>query len=161
MLSKKWQTFVCSTPTAFNFYGDGFTSALKDEIHFVRRFAPIKQLITYNKIVRLFRFLSSVDALSVLYFIHSTACSESFTADYVASNTGVGEDRVSEILDEFCSVGECNRVTAHLSEGEVNVYECFGDGLLLSLISLAYERMCGRRAYEFNYNGRCKMTGGK
>jgi len=124
-------------------------------------FSWMKDSEKQQKIVRLFRFLSSEDALLVLYFICSTSCSESFTADYVAKNTGVGEERVSEILDEFCSVGECNRVTAHLSEGEVNVYECFGDGLLLSLISLAYERMCGRRAYEFNYNGRCKMTGGK
>ena len=114
-----------------------------------------------KEIVRIFRFLSSEDALSVLYFVHSTACSESFTADYIAKNTGVKEDRVTEILNEFCSVGACHWVTAHLAEGEVRVYECHGDGLILSLISLAFERMCGRQSYEYNFNGRCKMIGGK
>ena len=114
-----------------------------------------------KEIVKLFKFLSNEDALSVLYFIHSTTCSESFTADYVARSTGVNEERVAEILDEFCSVGECHWVTAHLAEGEVKVYECHGDGIVLSLISLAFERMCGRRSYEYNFNGRCKMIGGK
>ena len=113
------------------------------------------------EIVKIFKFLSSEDSLSVLYYIHSTACSESFTADYIAKNTGVVEERVSEILDKFCSVGECRWVTAHLVEGEVRVYECFGDGILLSLIAIAFERMCGRQSYDYNFNGRCKMIGGK
>ncbi len=114
-----------------------------------------------KEIVKVFKFLSKEDALSVLYFVHSTNCSESFTADYVAGNTGLKEERVTEILDEFCSVGACNCVTAHLAEGEVRVYECQGDGIILSLISLAFERMCGRQSYEYNFNGRCKMIGGK
>lgn len=114
-----------------------------------------------KEIVKIFKFLSNEDALSVLYFIHSTTCSKSFTADYIARNTGVTEERASEILDEFCSVGACHWVTAHLSEGKVKVYECYGDGIILSLISLAFERMCGKLGYSYNLNGRCKMIGGK
>jgi hypothetical protein len=114
-----------------------------------------------KEIVKIFKFLSSEDVLSVLYYIHSTSCSESFTADYISKNTGVKEERVSEILDEFCLVGECSSLTAHLIEGDVKVYECFGDGIILSLITLAFERMCGRESYEYNFNGRCKMIGGK
>ena len=114
-----------------------------------------------KEIVKIFKFLSAEDILSVLYFIHSTNCSESFTADYIAKNTGLKEERVSEILDEFCSVGDCSWVTAHLVEGEVRVYKCYGDGLLLSLIAIAFERMCGRQSYDYNFNGRCKMIGGK
>lgn len=114
-----------------------------------------------KEIVKIFKFLSSEDALSVLYFVHSTNCSESFTADYVAGKTRLKQERVTEILDEFCSVGACHWVTAHLAEGEVRVYECHGDGIVLSLISLAFERMCGRQSYEYNFNGRCKMIGGK
>jgi len=111
--------------------------------------------------VKLFKFLSDEDTLSVLYFIHSSACSDSFTADYIAKNTGVNESRASEILDEFCSVGECSSAIAHLSEGTVKVYECFGDGVILSILSLAYEKMCGKSSYEY-YNGeKCKMIGGK
>ena len=124
-------------------------------------FAWMKDSAKQKEIVKLFKFLSSEDTLSVLYFVHSTTCSENFTADYVARNTGVKEERVCEILEEFCSVGECSQVTAHLTEGEVKVYECFGDGIVLSLIALAFERMCGRRSYDYNFNGRCKMIGGK
>lgn len=130
---------------------------LRNKANFAWMNDPSKQ----TEIVKIFKFLSNEDALSVLYYVHSTACSESFTADYVAHNTGLKEERVTEILDEFCSVGECNWLTAHLTEGDVRVYECYGDGLALSLISLAFERMCGRQSYEYNFNGRCKMIGGK
>ena len=125
-------------------------------------FAWIKDPSKQKRITRLFKFLSNEDTLSVLYYIHSKHCSESFTADYIARNTGVEEERVSEILNEFCHVsGACNWATAHLTEGEVRVYECDGDGLLLSLISLAFERMCGRRSYDYNIKKGCKMIGGK
>ena len=124
-------------------------------------FAWMKDANKQKEIVKIFKFLSKEDALAVLYFVHSTNCSESFTADYVAGKTGLKQERVTEILDEFCSVGACHWVTAHLTEGEVRVYECYGDGIVLSLISLAFERMCGRESYEYNFNGRCKMIGGK
>ena len=124
-------------------------------------FAWMNDASKQKEIVKIFKFLSNEDVLSVLYFVHSTNCSESFTADYVAGKTGVKQERVTEILDEFCSVGACHWVTAHLAEGEVRVYECHGDGIVLSLVSLAFEIMCGRQSYEYNFNGRCKMIGGK
>lgn len=130
---------------------------LRNKENFAWMNDPEKQ----KKIVRFFRFLSEEDALSVLCFIHSTDCPESFTADYISANTGVPEERVSEILKHFCTVGECSSLTAHLAEGDVQVYESFGDGIILSAICLAYDRMCGRPAYEYNFNGRCKMIGGK
>ena len=124
-------------------------------------FAWMNDTNKQKEIVKIFKFLSAEDVLSVLYFVHSTNCSKSFTADYIAKNAGLKEERVSEILDEFCSVGDCSWVTAHLVEGEVRVYECYGDGILLSLIAIAFERMCGRQSYDYNFNGRCKMIGGK
>ena len=130
---------------------------LRNKADFAWMNDPAKQ----KEIVKIFKFLSSEDALSVLYFVHSANCSESFTADYIASKTGVKQERVSEILDEFCTVGACHWVTAHLTEGEVRVYECRGDGIVLSLIAIAFERMCGMQSYEYNFNGRCKMIGGK
>ena len=124
-------------------------------------FAWLGEAEKQKEIVRVFRFLSQEDALSVLYFVLSKSCAENFTVDYVAKHTNVTEERVKEILNEFCSVGECNQVTAHLEEGEKTVYECYGDGILLSVICLAYEKMCGRKAYEYNMNGNCKLIGGK
>ncbi len=118
---------------------------------------PEKQI----KTVRLFRFLSHEDVLSVLYFIHSPSCSDSFTAQYISHHTNVTEQRAAEILNEFCAVGACHWLTAHLAEGEVRVYECRGDGLLLSMLTLAYEGMCGKPIYDYCFRGPCKMTGGK
>ena len=130
---------------------------LRNKANFAWMNDPKKQKET----ARLFKFLSNEEVLSVMYFIHSTNCSESFTADYIAENTGVTQERATEILNDFCAVGGCSWVTAHLAEGEVKVYECFGDGMMLSLITLAFERMCGRQCYDYNFNGRCKMIGGK
>ncbi len=130
---------------------------LRNKANFAWMNDPKKQKET----VRLFKFLSNEDVLSVMYFIHSPNCSESFTADYISDNTGVTQERATEILNDFCTVGGCHWVTAHLSEGEVRVYECRGDGMMLTLITLAFERMCGRQSYDYNFNGRCKMIGGK
>lgn len=124
-------------------------------------FAWMNDTNKQKEIVKIFKFLSDEDVLSVLYFVHSENCSESFTADYISKNTGVNEKRTSEVLDEFCSVGACHWVTAHLAEGEVRIYECYGDGVILSLISLAFERMCGNQSYDYCFNGRCKMIGGE
>lgn len=112
-------------------------------------------------IARLFRFLSSEDTLSVMHFVHSTACSESFTAEYVAKNTGVDEARVSQILDGFCDVAWCNSSSAHLSGGEVKLYTSKGDGMILALISLAFEQMCGGSVWSYHFRGKCKMIGGE
>ena len=130
---------------------------LRNKANFAWMNDPSKQ----KRIVRLFEFLSNKDTISVLYFIHSPNCSESFTADYIADHTGVTKERATEILNEFCATGACHWVVAHLAEGEVRVYECRGDGMMLALITLAFERMCGEQSFEYNLNGRCKMIGGK
>lgn len=114
-----------------------------------------------DKIVKLFRFLSEEDVLSVLYFIHSTKCSRAFTADYISENSGISVERVSAILKSFCEVGDCRCMTAHLADGDVDVYECDGDGIILSLLSLAYNKMCGSKFYQYYNSDGCKMIGGK
>ena len=124
-------------------------------------FAWLRDAEAQEKIAKLFRFLSDTSALSVLYFIHSTACSESFTADYVARNTGVAEAHVVEILDEFCTVGACGRATAHLAEGKVQIYRSLGDGVILSMLTLAFEHVCGKHAYDYNLDFNAKMILGE
>lgn len=114
-----------------------------------------------ERIVKLLRFLADVDVIKILSFIHSTACSESFTAVYMSNNADVPLEKTNEVLEICTDIGVCSKVTAHLKNGEVTVYESFGDGLILSLLSIAYERMCGKKSYNYNFNGRCKMIGGK
>lgn len=123
-------------------------------------FAWLKDPEKQQKTAALFRFLAEEDTLTLLYFLHSAACPDTFTADYIAANTALPEERVTAILKQFCELEGCSSFPAHLAEGDVVVYECFGDGVILFMLSLAYERMCGRRAYQYCFNSSSKMIGG-
>ena len=124
-------------------------------------FAWLKDPAKQKRITEFFRFLAGEETLPVLYFLHTAECPRCFTADFVADKTGVPPERVSAVLKDFCAVGECSCMTAHLAEGDMDIYECCGDGGILAAIVFAYERMCGRRAYSYCWNGGCKMIGGK
>lgn len=114
-----------------------------------------------KEIVKLLTFLADSDALKICAFIHTTTCFENFTADYMAKNTGVTYEKTVEILERSCTIGLCKKVVAHLKDGDVTVYESFGNGIILALISLAYEQMCGSKGYNYHYEGGAKMIGGK
>ena len=124
-------------------------------------FALLLLLIVPQLIDSITDFLADTDTLKILYFLHSTDCSRNFTAQYMTKNTGVALERVVEILEDCCRLGICSKETAHLKNGEVTVYESFGDGLALAIISIAFERMCGRKSYEYNYYSENKMIRGK
>lgn len=123
-------------------------------------FTWLNDIDKQKETVKLFKLLSDEDVLSVIYFINSTDCSECFTSSYIANNTDISDDRAEEILAGLCSVGTCVQMTAHLSEGETKIYKCYGDEFILALISLAFERMCGVPAYEYNLTSDKKMIGG-
>ncbi len=125
-------------------------------------FAWLKENEIQNGIAELFKLLSNPDVLAVFYFLHTTECSSSFTSDYIAKNTGVDEMHVKEILDASINYGLCQKSTAHLVSGDVEIYESYGDGNILSLITLAYEHIFGVNGYEYNYGHQDKMIeGGK
>ena len=124
-------------------------------------FAWLKDPEKQKKISKLFKLLSDENALGVLYFINSVACSIEFTADYVADHTGVKEESISEILNVCRDLGICTSMVAHLTEKDITVYEFYGDGLLLAILSLACEKMCGRDYYNYAYHGISKMIGGQ
>jgi hypothetical protein len=130
---------------------------LRNKANFSWMKDPDKQ----KKITGFFKFLADEDVISVIYFIHSESCSTNFTSEYIANNTGIKEDRICEILKELCALNICNCEKAFLEEGEITLYENFCDGITLSMITLAYERMCGSNAYSYNYQSACKMIGGK
>lgn len=124
-------------------------------------FAWMKDLEKQKKIAKLFKLLANEESLPILYFIHSASCSIKFTADYVSDYTGIEEERVAEILNTCCKLGICASMTAHLTEKDVTLYECYGDGLLLAILSLACEKTCGNDCYNFAYHGISKMIGGQ
>lgn len=124
-------------------------------------FAWLKDPEKQKKIAKLFKLLANEESLPILYFIHSASCSIKFTADYVSDYTGIEEERVAEILNTCCKLGICASMTAHLTEKDVTLYECYGDGLLLAILSLACEKTCGNDCYNFAYHGISKMIGGQ
>ena len=73
----------------------------------------------------------------------------------------VSLDKTTEVLEKSCNFGVCSKLTAHLVTGEVTVYVSSGDGLILSIISLAYVRMFGINGYNYNYYRNSKMIGAK
>lgn len=113
-----------------------------------------------DKIVELLRFLANRDVLQVMYFIHNASYSKHFTADYAAKHTCVELDRIIEILETCYELGLCTKSTAHLKDGDTFIYESFGDGLLLSIVSIAYEKLCGVSSYEYYYGNQGKLIGG-
>ena len=44
---------------------------------------------------------------------------------------------------------------------DVRTPEEYSDGVILALISLAFEQMCGGSVWEYRFGGKCKMIGGK
>jgi len=113
-----------------------------------------------ERIAKLFGFLSNADALKLCHFIHSRDCSGNFTADYVANNLEFSVEQAEALLSEGCEIGLCNNHIAHLESGVVTIYESFGSGMILSLITLAYEYMCGKKNYSYYINSSSKMIGG-
>ena len=124
-------------------------------------FAWMKDSEKQTKIAKFFKLLSDENTLAVLYFINSVACSVKFTSDYVSDHTGIKEETVIEILNTCCELDICSSTTAHLTEKEITLYEFFGDGLLLSILSLACEKTCGNDCYNYAYHGISKMIGGQ
>lgn len=110
-------------------------------------------------IIDLLGFLADADVLKIMSFIHSTVCSKSFSVSYMSNNTAVPLDKTTAVLEKSSELGICSKVTAHLKNGEVILYESCGDGLILSILSIAYERMCGSNGYNYNCNAGCKMIG--
>lgn len=113
-----------------------------------------------KKISKFFKLLSDENTLTLFHFISSASCSVNFTADYVSDHTGIEEETVIEILNTCCELGICNSINAHLTEKDITVYEFFGDGLILAILSLACEKMCGKNYYNYAYHGISKMIGG-
>jgi len=112
-----------------------------------------------EKISKLFSFLSEKTALALCRFIHSTDCPESFTADFIASKLDITEEVAKNFLDTSMKFGLCDKYSVELENGYTDVYTSFGEGLLLGIITIAHEYLCGQKQYDYNFNGRCKMIG--
>ena len=114
-----------------------------------------------TRIIDLFSFLADTDALKVIHFIHSTACSKTFTVDYLKNNTDVDAEKVEAILEKCVELAMGVKREAHLKDRDVYIYDVFGDGLILALISIAYQKMHSNNGYNYSYQGYSKMIRGE
>ena len=109
------------------------------------------------RISRFFELLSKKDTIKIIAFLHKAKCSPSFTLAYISKNTGIEESRVKEILNELSECINCTNLKAHLTTGITDVYQFYGDGLILSMLSLAYDRMYIPNDYAYNWSGYAKL----
>ena len=110
-------------------------------------FAWLKNPKKQEKLAEIFELLSDKDALSACYFLHSTTCSTTFTADYLAENVGIPLEKATEILDKLWRINSCRKMKAHLRDGDSIIYEFKGDARILAILSLAYEKAFGGNSY--------------
>lgn len=114
-----------------------------------------------KRMSELFDLLSDNDMLKMIYFIQSKDCSPRFTAGYLSAHTDIPLEKTVQLLKKCMELELGSQMTAHLKDGDAVIYEFICDGLLLTLLSVAYERMWGRKGYNYCYQSCSKMIGGK
>lgn len=114
-----------------------------------------------EKMAALFAFLSDADTLAVCHFLHSEACTQYFTVDFLAEHTGVAKEKAEQILERSKQFDLCQKMIAHLAEGETVIYNTYGSGQILAMIALAYQKTCDLfRGYAYHYNSRLTLMKG-
>ncbi len=113
------------------------------------------------RIIDLLSFLADADTLKVIHFIHSTACSKTFTVDYLKNNTDLDAKKVEAILEKCVELEMGVKREAHLKDRDVYIYDVFGDGLILALISIAYQKTHSNNGYDYSYQDYSKMIRGE
>ncbi len=113
-----------------------------------------------EKIGKFLTFLADPDTMKILYFINSSGCSRSFTADYISKKTSVDPEKIEKLLKTWCEIDFCKVTSAHMKSGTKEIYESNGDSLILSVLSIAYERTRERGCYEYFCGGDNKLIRG-
>lgn len=115
-----------------------------------------------GEFVPVFEFLADEDAAKVCRLFYRKAFPMTFTADFMAKEAGISIDKALSLLEKAISLGLCEKsAAAHIKEGKVDIYAICGngttDGMILSILTLAYEYMCGANNNNGAYNGCLKM----
>ena len=112
---------------------------------------------------KLLSFLSDPDAMRLMALLHSSGFENDFYAERAAEAAGLPLEKTVALLDAACEIPDlCDKTVAHLLSGERTIYFCQGNGMILSLLSLAHAAatVSDCYGYEWNYGGGGKMIGG-
>lgn len=124
-------------------------------------FAWLKDDARLDRIASLLDFLGDTDALRICTLIHTDTFSTDFTAEYAAKMAGLPVETTEQILENASKIGLCKSNTAHMTEGVRTIYRSEGNGMILSIICLAFEIMCGADGYDWRHGSYGKMIGGE
>jgi transcriptional regulator with XRE-family HTH domain len=108
----------------------------------------------------LFAFLSKPGAIQLLSVMFHKKFPDKCTAEYAAFKTGLDQEAVTVLLDEAIACNICRKSMAALRDGTIAVYGFIGNGMILTIISLAYEYICGKSAHYMRFRGSGKMIKG-
>lgn len=105
-----------------------------------------------SELANLFRLLSDVDGIKLIKLMYTDNFSDRFTVDYIAAKAGVNVRKANELLDLAVTARLCNKLEANLRDGVTFIYECTANGMVLAILNLAYELICGAENNEI-FNG--------
>lgn len=113
-----------------------------------------------SELTVLFRLLSDPDGIKLVKLMYTSDFSDRFTADYIASKAGVDPKKADKLLELAVEAKVCNKLEANLRDGVTYIYECSGNGMLLVILNLAYELICGEDNNAIYHGYRAKMIRG-
>lgn len=113
-----------------------------------------------GELTSLFKLLSEVDGIKMIKLMYTMGFSNRFTADYIAGKVGMDVEKASELLELSVIAKVCNKREANLRDGITLLYECNCNGMVLAILNLAFELICGDNSNEHCYGGFVKMIRG-
>ena len=108
-------------------------------------------------------FLADPDGMKLVYTLNKNDFGYDFWAEHAAKAAGLPLEKTVALLETACEIPDfCAKTVAHLLSGERTVYSFRGNGMILSLLSLAHvaATVSDNYGYDWNYGGNGKMIGG-
>jgi transcriptional regulator with XRE-family HTH domain len=107
-----------------------------------------------------FAFLGKSGSIHILSALFHKEFPPRFTAEYMSQKTGLDPETTSELLEESVKCSICRRSMAELRDGSVEIYDFIGNGMILTILCLAYEYACGKSTHYQRFRGTNKMIKG-
>ncbi len=114
-----------------------------------------------NDLIPLFKLLSHPLGMKLIKTIYSQGFTPRFALDYIARRMGAEIAEVKPLLDLAVLAKVCGKLEADLRDGMTEIYECHCNGMVLAILDLAYELICGEDRNEFFYGGTARLIRGK
>lgn len=126
-----------------------------------QNFAWLSDDAVVRRMAELFGVLSSPDAIALLRVCNSADFPCDFSAPFAAKKAGITAESAETVLNALAAFGVCSSETAHLADGDRTVYHCDGSGLLLTVLSLAYEQLYPININQYAYHSKCRLIASK